>query len=120
MTYFFGAKASLNVKVHAMRLKLNGPRIITHYTGTLHKFYVKHNLYWKVSQLNTMPITYTVEQLVAKQCQAIDTLRVQGIKHAEKTYRKLHVGKMPWSPEVSKVQLTIELWSLVNRRIRNC
>ena len=61
----FGEKGAPSVKVQAWHLKLNEPRIIAHYIGILHKFYVKHNLYWKVSQLNKIPITYPVEMLVS-------------------------------------------------------
>ena len=115
-----GSKGTPSAKVKARRLKLNDPRIIAKYTSTLHKFYLKHNLYWKVSQLNAIPITYPVEKRVSEAYESIDELRVQGMTHAEKKCRKFHAGKIPWSPEVSKAQLNIELWTLVSRRLRKC
>ena len=116
----FSAKGALSVKVQAMLLKLNDPRIISRYTGILQKFFVTHNIYWKVSQLKKIPITYPVEKSVSDVYAAIDALQVQGMKHAEKSCRKLHDGKISWSPEVSKAQLNIQLWSLINRRFRKC
>ena len=70
----FGANGAPSAKLKARRLKLNVPRIIIKYTSLLGKFYVKHRLYWKVSQLNEIPIKYTVKQSAAEKYEEIDII----------------------------------------------
>ena len=58
--------------------------------------------------LHGMPLQYEI----------IDKTRVQGVRFAERKYRKLKAGKIPLSPDISAVQHTIQLWSVVIKMFR--
>ena len=73
------SKGTPIAKVKTCFLKLNDPRIIAKYTSTLHTFDEKHNLYWKVLQLNAISITYLVEKRVLNAYESINALRVKGM-----------------------------------------
>ena len=45
-------------KLRARKLKLNNPRIMDKYKKLLDAFYVKHNIYEKVSETNRIPVQY--------------------------------------------------------------
>ena len=36
--------------------------------------------------------------------------------YAERHYRKLEMGGISWTPELSKIRFTIEVWQLVIKR----
>ena len=107
-------------KLRARRLKMKDPRVVKKYLEVLNKFYIKHKLFKKVNHLNALPITYPLLQQTALLYEEVDRIRVQGMKLAEKKCRKLHGGKIPWSPEVTAAHLVVELWTLVVRRLKGC
>ena len=42
------------------------------------------------------------------------------MKYAEKKCRKFKTSKIPWSLEVTMKLRSIELWTLVSKRLRGC
>ena len=116
----FGNSGAPSSKLRARKLKLNDPRIIKKYLHLLDKFYEKHHIYQKIYDLNQTPVRYPLQPQIATLYEAIDLIRVEGMRYAEKRCRKFHAGKIPWSPAVSAAQHNIELWTLVARRCRGC
>ena len=58
----FGIGGEPSQKLRARRLKMKDLRIIAEYTNILHKFYLKHTLFKKVFHLNSIPISYPIQQ----------------------------------------------------------
>ena len=116
----FGVSGAPSSKLWVQRLKLNNPRTIAKDTSLLHKFYINHKLCKKILNFNNIHISYPIQQIIVKKYEEIDEIRVRWIKHAEKQCRKFHTGLIPWYPAETHVQLQIELWTLIVRRLRKC
>ena len=48
----------------------------------------------------------------------LDAIRIRGMVYVERHCRKLKMGGVPWTPELSKIRLGIEVWKLVLSRLR--
>lgn len=46
----------------------------------------------------------------------LDRIRCQGMLYAEKQCRKLKLGKVPWSPQLSLIWKRLEAWYVLKRR----
>ena len=81
----------------------------------LNEFMRKHKVKEKVLNLKnnaTVPLT---KDLI-NEYEKLDSLRVQGMKHAEKKCRKLRIGQIPRTPELSKIRKEIVLWTILIRQ----
>ena len=100
---------------NSRRLNLQDPRTVSKYKTTLQKYLRKHKVKEKVIALkNTVTIPMSQEHII--QFEKLDTIRLEGIRHAEKKCRKLKMGKVPWSPELSKARKEIEYWNMLLRK----
>ena len=97
----------MSAKLRARRLKLNDPRIIAKYNLLLDKLYNKHRLYTKMWRLNSIPIDHPLLKEMMEMYKDIDSIRVQGMKHAEKHSRKLHAGEISRIPKITMLQLKL-------------
>ena len=80
----FGNSGAPSSKLRARKLKLNDPRIIKKYLHLLDKFYEKHHIYQKIYDLNQTPVRYPLQPQIATLYEAIDLIRVEGMRYAEK------------------------------------
>jgi hypothetical protein len=48
--------------------------------------------------------------------EAIDALRREGFMLADKKCRKLHMGAVPWSPDIQQAREHIEIWGLILKK----
>ena len=55
---------------------------------------------------------------MAKEYEKLNEMRIQGMVFVERRYRKLKMGAVPWTTELSKIRHTIEVWQLISKRIR--
>ena len=63
-------------------------------------------------------ISYNIlTDIQAHQFEKILQLCTEGINYAEKRCRKIYCRNVPFSPEVQKVRLEIELWKAANTTI---
>ena len=83
------------------------------------KFLRRQDLFGRAATLESqivegMPLT--TKQ--AKEYEAIDFMRVKGMKHAEKKCRKLKLGFYECSPQLEKAADTKQLWYLLSERMQ--
>lgn len=95
----------------ARRLKCQDPRIVKRYLKTLDRFYKKHKIYERAYQL-FHNFSYPLSEQQQHEYEALDNLRVTGMKFAEKKCRKLKMGGRKWSPlfeTAQKRSITLKL-----------
>ena len=103
----------------ARRLKLQDPRIIKKYVKYLKHFFKRHSLSDQ-SKLLQDRVTCPITKEDALEYERLDKIRIAGMQYAEKRCRKLKMGGVPWTPELSYIRLGIEVWMLVLKRLRGC
>ena len=106
-------------KIVARRLKLNDPRVINNYNAKLKNYFSRHSLSFHVKGLQEN-ITQPLASSTALEYERLDKIRIGGMQYAEKHCRKLTMGGVPWTPELTRIKLTIEVWQLVIRRLKGC
>ena len=112
-----GVNIPVSKSVKARRLKTNDPRIMKKYIETLRKFLKKSNMTNRVLELQSR-ITQPLDEDTAKEFEKLDRIRIQGMMTAERRCRKLKMGGVPWTPELSRIRNTIEVWQLVLKRLK--
>ena len=105
--------------VKARRLKLGDPRVIKAYNKALKIYFSRFSLLDQI-QLLQAKITYPLSLPAATEFERLDKIRIQGMKYAEKRCRKLRMGGVPWTPELTRIRTRIEVWQLVLRRLQGC
>ena len=103
----------------ARRLKTMDPRVMKKYTKCLKQYFKRFGLLSRIQVLQNR-ITYPLSKEIAESYEKIDKIRIQGMKFAEKNCRKLPMGGIPWTPELTQIRLTIEVWTLVIKRMTGC
>ena len=105
--------------VKARRLKLQDPRIVNKYNKCLKKFFNQFSLSNQALLLQER-ITQPINAEDALEYEKLDAIRIRGMQFAEKRCRKLQMGGVPWTPELSLIRWRIEVWKLVIQRLRGC
>ena len=103
----------------ARKLKLQDPRIVKKYNKSLKLFIKSHDLELRSFQLQNKA-TFPLTSQDAHEYEILDKIRIEGMKYAEKRYRRLKMGGVPWTPELTDIRVGIEVWMLVLRRNRGC
>ena len=108
-----GIKKTPICKPSARRL-INLPNARRKYISRLEAYCKNHKLLRrsKECQKNT---SYPISGSQAAELNKIDRLRRDGMLHAEKKCRKLHMGNVEFSDEVNKRGKIMSLWKLVIR-----
>ena len=47
-------------------------------------------------------------------------MKIAGMQYAERRCRKLKMGGIPWTSELTYIRLSIEVWMLVIKRLKGC
>ena len=98
-TSVFGANPPTVMSIKARRLKTTDPRIVKKYNTILEEEFERNNIYTRVLKLyNVFSNNLTPEQCA--EFDVIDRLRSKAMKKAERKCRKLHMGAIPWSPQL--------------------
>ena len=97
----------------ARRLKLKDPRVVSKYLTFLHSSMREHDVFYKMDNLHRRTV-YPLHTNLAEEYELLDTLICTLMDKAEKQCRKLHTGRIPWSPTYKKCCQTLEYW--LNRR----
>ena len=105
------------ITMKARRLKTNDPRITNRYNKILKSYFTKVNLPQRVRALQDR-ITQPLNDETAQEYEKLDKIRIEAMQYAEKNCRKLPMGGIPWTPELSKIRHTIEVWQLVKKRLK--
>ena len=63
-------------------------------------------------------VSFSLKEEVAIEYKSLDKLRIDGMKYTETKCRKLKMGAVPWTPELTKIRMRIEVWMLVLKRIK--
>jgi len=92
--------------------------VVKKYTTDLKEYMKKHKVKEKVTNLQkNIQIPMSKENIA--QFEALDKIRLRGIKQAEKKCRKLKMGRVPWSPKLSQARKEIVYWQMSIRQISN-
>ena len=106
-----GIKRSPICRPKARRL-INIPKIRNKYLKELEKYCKTHKIL-KRCKLAKSKISYPISHMSATELNKIDRLRKEGMLHAERKCRKLHMGAVDFSEEVNKKGKEMYLWKLV-------
>ena len=112
-----GVNVSVPTTMAARRLKLLDPRIVKKYNKLLIKFFRKFSLLDQILLLQDRPSGHLSDEEAANY-ERLDAIRIRGMVYAERHCRKLKMGGIPWTPELSKIRHGIEVWKLVLSRLR--
>ena len=102
------------------RLQLHDPKCVARYTAELKKRLLQHRIPARLFALERSVLANPDDSLTpeqAKEANAIDNLRTQCMKGAEKKCRKLRTGKVPYSPKVAMIGSEIRYWDAILNRI---
>ena len=102
----------------ARRLKTNDPRIVAKYNAVLEEEFDKCDIYNRSLALynRAMDTQTSWSQEDGIEYDKLDKLRDKAMKKAEKKCRKLHMGAVPWTPEMGYIRKKIHYIKLVIRR----
>ena len=115
----FGHSLHQQVIPSKRRLQTRDPRVMRKYLDAYKKFCDQHKIIERASILHarTLQPHYSWTDNDTLEWEAIDALRVQGMKAAEKSCRHLYCGAVPWSPELHLASMRIRLWLLLIRKL---
>jgi hypothetical protein len=88
------------------RLKCNDPRVVKSFIQYYFEFLRKRKLHERAFQLEADAI-YPLSQALQQQAEQLDTLKMQGILHADRKCRKLGMGGVPYSKRYKQLNSTI-------------
>ena len=81
------------------------------------RVFAQSNLLEKIKTFNARdPGPLSVVE--ATQYEKLDAIRIQGMVYAERYCRKLKMGGIPWTPELTRIRIGIEVWQLVINRLQ--
>ena len=103
--------------IHARRLKLKDPKVVAKYNSILQEEFEKNHIYTRALNLyNQFSGTLTPTQAI--EYDHLDELRESAMNKAERKCRKLHMGAIPWSPELQQARNMVQYTKLTLRRKR--
>ena len=111
----FGHEMPLTNKPQARRLKCNDPRVVRTFNQYYFDFLRKHKLHERAFRLEADAL-YPLPRDLQKQAEQLDTLKMQGILHADKKCRKLRMGGVPYSKKYKQLNSAIGFWNEMLRR----
>jgi Reverse transcriptase (RNA-dependent DNA polymerase) len=104
-------------KPAARRLKLENPAIVNNFITTRLKHATENNLLEQLQELKTHMENNTIDYKSGERLlNSLDNVRVDGIKLADKQCRRLNMGMVPWSPELSFIINQIQYYRLCVKR----
>ena len=111
----FGSGARVQQPTTARKLQCRDPRVVKKYQASLKTHYDTNQLVPRVFALETAvlcPATASAPLMpeLAQEWEALDCLRLAGIRHAESNCRKLRTGKVPWTPALARALALHRFW----------
>ena len=94
------------------RLALGNPRAVQKYISNLRTYMEHHRVKDKIVRLQQMATSPLSEEAI-EELEALDRIRLEGIRYAEKKCRQLRLGSQQWTPTRAKIRKEIELWNLL-------
>ena len=102
------------VRPNGRRLNTRIKHALQKYVRTLRDFLLNHKYPKKLYALGHDAPHIPHSQHSAR-TNSLDRVKTEGMRHAEKTCRKLRMGRVPFTPEVDKAYKTKQLWQQVVR-----
>ena len=103
----FGNRYPLQLP-RARRLQLANPAVVKKYLNSWKAFIKQHHLSQRAFDLEHSCLKAgTMTPTQQAEYEAIDKLRMEGIRHAESRCRKLCMGSVPWTPQLSHTMKAI-------------
>ena len=94
---------------------MRDPRVVAKYNAVLENEFERRNVYERALDLyNQFKSTLTPEQCV--EYDLLDQDRIEAMRYAERSCRHIHMGAVPWSPEIQLTMTTILYITLTIRR----
>ena len=109
-------KTAETVPARARRLQHRNPKTVRRYLKNWRDISNKASLPEKVQQLYKEVKENGWSNEAAERYEQLDTERIGGMLEAERRCRKLPMGKVPWSPDLTIARLRIRYWKLLRTR----
>jgi hypothetical protein len=106
----FGHEMPPTNKPQTRRLKCNDPGVVRTFNQYYFEFLRKHKLHKRAFRLEANAI-YPLPRDLQQQPEQLDTLKMQGILHADKKCRKLQMGRVPYSKQYKQLNSAIGFWN---------
>ena len=115
----FGGNTCSLIPPAARKLKLEDVRTSKRWKKLYQQYIVDHKLHTKLFQLESEIEGALTEEQQA-QYEEIMTLRDQGIRFADKRCRKKRMGAVPFSVELNKKRIELEMWKAIETKKSGC
>jgi hypothetical protein len=104
------------IRPPAQKVKCNDPRIVKRFNASHLQHLIEHKLHQRAFALEIQAL-YPLAPMLQKEAEALDLLHMDGIKHADRQCRKLHMGGIPFSLEFKRMDATVGFWNaLIHRK----
>ena len=103
----------------ARRLKCKDPRTVQNFQNYYVQKLMENNLLVHCQKLHQQAQQENWTQEMATEWEAIDELRMEFLAQADRKCRKLRMGNVAWSPELSTAIKNVLAWKLLLRRFSN-
>ena len=111
-----GTNSKLAPTFAARKLKTNDPRVVDRYLLTLHELLNQHKVTQRAERLSNW-INGSLTEAQKKEYEDLDKIKTWAMEQAEKSCRKLKLGKIQWSPKLQRARDKIYYYSLSKRKI---
>jgi hypothetical protein len=115
INFIFGHEMPPTNKPQTRRLKCNDPMVVRTFNQYYFEFLRKHKLHKRAFRLEADDI-YPLPRDLQQQAEQLDTLKIQGILHADKKRRKLRMGVVPYSKQHKQLNRAIGFLNEMLRR----
>ena len=104
------------VPARARRLQHRNPRTVKRYLQAWRDISNGASLPGRVQTLYNEVTTSGWSDSTMQQYEQIDQERIQGMLEAEKKCRKLSMGNVPWTPDLTVARARVQFWTLLQTR----
>ena len=103
-------------RARARRLQHQNPRTVKRYLQAWKEHCADNRLREKIKDLQQAIGEEGMTEWCKKRYEEIDKCRIEGILKAERSCRKLPMGKVPWTPAITAARERIRYWTLLLTR----
>lgn len=115
----FGYNMAEVVTPAARRLKCNDPKVQIRWIELYKEYLADKNVTERMFDIERN-MELPLPPHLAREYEKVIEIRHQAIKYADKHCRKLWMGKVPYSPEVKKAGIAIQLWNGIITKKSGC
>ena len=115
MHLLLGSHKNSTAPKNIRRLQCRDPRTVKRFNDILDKQYTHHNMLERLEEFENT-VQFPIQEADMLPLIRLDRLNTQLIRHAEKNCRKLKMGAIPYTPDISTLGLAVYVWRLIEKK----